>query len=72
MQEPVYAPTQATGPQLRPTYVSQTQTPKFTAPTVEGERYSGQKKFTRYTTETAVETKRPEKKKEEKESLRWR
>lgn len=72
-QEPVYAPTRATGPQLRPTYVSQPpQSSRYSAPTMEGERYSSQKKFTRYTTETVTDSRSEEKKKEEKESLKWR
>jgi hypothetical protein len=71
-QQPVYAPTRVTGPQLRPTYVSQPPTPRFTPPTLEGERYSAQKKFTRYTTEGTSDAKREEKKKEEEDSLRWR
>jgi hypothetical protein len=72
-QQPVYAPTRATGPQLRPTYVSQqAPSPRYTPPTLEGERYSTQKKFTRYTTESTTDAKREEKKKEEEESLRWR
>ena len=72
-QEPIYAPTQDRGPQLRPTYVSQPpQSSRYTAPTMEGERYSGQKKFTRYTTERVMDSRSEEKKKEEKESLKWR
>lgn len=83
-QEPIYAPTQTTGPQLRPTYVNQTPQESFTEasrysrtgemPTLEGERYSGQRKYTRYTTEGFDESKASEskKEKEEKESLKWR
>ena len=75
-QEPIYAPTQDRGPQLRPTYVSQPSQPsqqsRYTAPTMEGERYSGQKKFTRYTTERVMDSRSDEKKNEEKESLKWR
>jgi len=71
-QEPVYAPTRATGPQLRPTYVSQAPDSRYSAPTMEGERYGGQKKFTRYTTERVQESRPVERNKEEKESLRWR
>lgn len=70
-QEPVYAPPQPKGPQMRPTYVSQAPTPRFTPPTLEGERYSAQKKFTRYTAETS-DAAAEQKKKEDKESLRWR
>jgi hypothetical protein len=71
-QQPVYAPTRATGPQMRPTYVSQTPPSRTSPPTLESERYSTQKKFTRYTAEKMGGTKRDDKDKDEEERLRWR
>lgn len=78
MQEPIYAPMQESGPQMRPTFVGQ-KVPKYTYTeasqyqrpenkTYEGERFSQAQRFTRYTGEISQENK----KQEEKEVLRWR
>ncbi len=81
-QEPIYAPTRDSTPQMRPTYVGQG--PQTS--TVDAARYqrttgavqadaskqSAAARFTRYTSENIPEPKKREVKKEEKESLRWR
>ena len=71
-QEPVYEPTRATGPYQRPTYVSQApESSRYTVLTLEGERYIGQNKFTRYTIDPVTDSKFDANKREDKESLRW-
>lgn len=84
-QEPIYAPTRETGPQMRPTFVGNApatfteasryqRTDERERVTADAGRYtSSPTKFMRYTNEGYVEpTKQREKKKDEKGSLKWR
>lgn len=80
MQEPIYAPAQESGPQMRPTFVGQkpprytyTEAAQFQRPEsniTEGERFSQAQRFTRYTTHESNQE--VNKKQEDREVLRWR
>lgn len=80
-QEPIYAPTRETGPQMRPTYVGQPG-PNYAEAsryqrtgeraTADMDRYTSPRKFIRYTQENYPESRKTESRKEDKETLKWR
>ena len=80
-EEPAYSPKKETAPQMRPTFVGQQERQTFAEAsryqtqrtTDQASRQTAARKFTRYTTAEQFEKPRKEeKKKEEKDSLRWR